>query len=56
MILIIKNPTDRRTLAGILAENGYKVEFVKVKDGKATKQAIKAEKAKQEVIDYADQV
>ena len=54
MILIIKNPADRRTLAGILAENGYKVEFVKVKDGKTTKQAIKAVRAKQEIIDYAD--
>lgn len=54
MIIIIKNTADRRTLAGILAENGYKVEFVKVKDGKTTKQGIKLERAKQETIDYAD--
>ena len=48
MIIVIKSPTDRREIAGILAENGYTVSIVKVKEGSIIKTAIKAEKEGQQ--------
>lgn len=43
MILCITNQEDRRTLAGILVENGYRVELVRVKEGKVTRIRLKVE-------------
>ena len=51
MIIYIKSPQDRRFISGILIDNGYKVEIVKVKQGKTTKTAIRADrKDKEEII------
>ena len=51
MIIKTKNAEERRQLAGILLENGYRVEIVKIREGRTTKTAIKAEKIETEVID-----
>ena len=45
MIIEIMKAEDRRTVAAILAENGYRVEIVKIK----SKKYIKAEKPLTEV-------
>lgn len=44
MIITITSQADRRIVAGILLENGYTVEKVKVKEGKTNTTAIRAEK------------
>lgn len=47
MILEISNKEDRRTIAGILVENGYTVKTVKVKIKSTTKTYLEAEKAEE---------
>jgi hypothetical protein len=40
MIIKIAKSDERKAIAGILVENGYKVSIVKIKVGKATRIAL----------------
>ncbi len=48
MILTIGNKEDRRTIAGILTENGYTVRIIKTKVKNTTRLVLEAEKEEKE--------
>lgn len=56
MLISIKNANDRRTVASILVENGYRVDIVKIKDGKKTETKLRATTSAEEAEEYMERL
>ena len=56
MLISIKNANDRRTVASILVENGYRVDIVKIKDGKKTETKLRATTSVEEADEYLERL
>lgn len=56
MLISIKNANDRRTVASILVENGYRVDIVKIKDGKKTETKLRATTSAEEADEYMERL